>query len=512
MIDLLWLNALPEPHKTILLGAAGDYIGSMAAAATGRLIGALSSRARKRFDPAQELTPLNRAMAKALAVTVTGLTGDADLYRHYLTLLNDWMKRDVVVEELSLVIDPRPDVSLDLGLLRDEFTALDYDPDLLGSGVTFERIVRDFVRAFYNAAAQDKELQGQIEIGLLRRIVERLEEQVGLQRRTIAVLEAVLEAYQKPMGKGRLSEADVERVLAEYLVGVARMYDRARLFGSERPLPDGRLPDLTAVFVPVTLRAFKPPGRQELEEALRGKAGGLDVMLARHELTHAKGRGGDIVPLKRLLTTSDRIAIVGGAGSGKSTVLAYLAATLARAAQTGEPPPYDLPGAPIPVPLLVPLRYYRDYREECRGARGKRVDDPRVGTLAGFIPWYLRSCNPALRELSEDFFDRLLLAGGCILMIDGLDEVTSREERVHVRQEIDNLVYVVYPNNRVIVTAREAGYTHEEEVFGSDFKRFDVQDLAPDQIRALVHNWCAHLYPEDPQQRHCQVGGRHRLH
>ena len=68
-------------------------------------------------------------------------------------------------------------------------------------------------------------------------------------------------------------------------------------------------------------------------------------------------------------------------------------------------------------------------------------------------------------------------ARGCLLMIDGLDEMTNRDQRGQVPPwKIDDLEHDIYPGNRVIVTAREAGYI-EEVVFGDDFTRLDVQDL-----------------------------------
>jgi len=310
------------------------------------------------------------------------------------------------------------------------------------------------------------------------------------------VLGDVIQVYHAPPGKARLSDAEVERILGEYLRWVRDAYDRARLFGLESA-PAARptsVRKLTEVFIPLTLRRFKPPTRRELEDALGGKAG-TDRMQAWFELSQDAERAGAVIGLDRLLTLSDRVAIVGGAGSGKSTVLAYLAATLAAAAQTGEALPYKLPDASLPIPLIVPLRYYRDYLDKCGGAHERQLAEPRTGTLAGFIPWYLRRRSPAL-ELSEDFFDRLLLGRGCLLMIDGLDEITSRDQRGHVRQEVDNLVQDIYPGNRVIVTAREAGY-REEAVFGDDFTRLDVQDLDAGQIATLVENWCGRLYPED---------------
>ena len=307
----------------------------------------------------------------------------------------------------------------------------------------------------------------------------------------------VIRVYHAAPGKPRLTDDEVAHILGEYLAWVRRAHDQARLFGggsSALMTKPQSVRRLTEIFVPLTLRRFIPPRRQEQEKALRGKAG-LDYLLALRELDLAPDRRGDVLPLANLLTVSRRIAIVGGAGSGKSTILAHLAATLARAAGSAEPCPYRLPEPQAPIPLVAPLRYYRTYQDECCNSPGKMLDDPRAGTLAGFIPWYLRHRNPVL-ETSQDFFDRLLLGGGCLLMIDGLDEVTSREQRGQVRAAIDDLAASIYPGNRIIVTARTAGY-REEAVFGDDFIRLDVEDLTPEQIAQLVENWCSRLYPQN---------------
>jgi predicted NACHT family NTPase len=155
-----------------------------------------------------------------------------------------------------------------------------------------------------------------------------------------------------------------------------------------------------------------------------------DTARAYLRLVEEKHEAGKTVPLQRLLTLHDRVAVIGGAGSAKSTLLAYLAASLAEAAFQGQRAGVDLPpGKSTLVPLLIPLRYFREYAYWCTHAPQERVRQPRAGTLAGFIPWYLKRRNPAL-ETSEDFFDRLLLGGGCLLMLDGLDEVVSRTDRV----------------------------------------------------------------------------------
>ena len=68
-MDLTWLNTLPEPLKAILLGAAGDFLGGLAADVTGRLVDAAGYQVKKRFRPEPQQAALNAAMAEALFVT-----------------------------------------------------------------------------------------------------------------------------------------------------------------------------------------------------------------------------------------------------------------------------------------------------------------------------------------------------------------------------------------------------------------------------------------------------------
>ncbi len=145
--------------------------------------------------------------------------------------------------------------------------------------------------------------------------------------------------------------------------------------------------------------------------------------------------------------------------------------------------------------MIVPFRAFRLYVDECQKTPGMRVTDPRAGTLAGFIPWWLKR-RSGLMDASQDFFDRLLHSGACLLMLDGLDEVVNRDERQRVRNLVEQLVNDTYPGNVVIVTAREAGY-REDAVFGDDFLRMNVQPLSEPQIEALVRKWCGELYPAD---------------
>ncbi len=307
--------------------------------------------------------------------------------------------------------------------------------------------------------------------------------------------------YEAPAGKSQLDKDQFERILREYLAWVVKAYGRAKLYGLENAPATREQPRraLSDVFVPLTLRRFSPPRRDEIEE-LAGEFKGDPLAHQRAYLRAVENRrtDGDAIDLVKLLTVNDRLAVIGGAGSGKSTLAAFLAASLAQAALDGSPSAMSLPKKRENLlPLVIPLRYLREYQRICAENSREKLKNPRTGKLAGFIPWYLMRRSPAL-ELSEDFFDRLLLGGGCLLVLDGLDEVVNRTERGQVRAQVESLANDIYPGNLVMVTARESGY-REDAVFGDDFVRLDVQPLDDGQIEQLVGNWCAQLYPEAVQ-------------
>ncbi|MVZ99563.1 NACHT domain-containing protein [Actinomadura sp. LD22] len=153
----------------------------------------------------------------------------------------------------------------------------------------------------------------------------------------------------------------------------------------------------------------------------------------------------------------------GEAGGGKSTLLRWIAITAARGSFAG--PLSDWNGS---VPFLIKLRSHAG------GAlpRPEEFLDDVAGNLAGIMP--------------RGWVHRRLLSGRALLLVDGVDEVTSGQRQT-VRQWLQGLV-TEFPGIRVIVTSRPAAAASDwlrAEGFATAF----LEQLNPADVRTLVQHW-----------------------
>ena len=242
---------------------------------------------------------------------------------------------------------------------------------------------------------------------------------------------------------------------------------------------------------------------------LRGieRAGGAPVVLlplatAYVPLRAKWMRGGTDVALNEVLGLGHRLVIIGGPGSGKTTVLLHMAWALASSLLNGQPEParsrlgLSIEPNELPLPLFVPLASFARYRRNLAGNA-----PARERTLAYFISHHLIS-KQADFDLPADFFVQLLQDGqDVLLLLDGLDEVANEDERAEVRQSVEDLASG-REALRVVVTCRTIAYRSGRTALAADFREIAVQPLDPEQhIAPMVRQAYACIYPHDAALR-----------
>jgi protein kinase-like protein/NACHT domain-containing protein len=171
----------------------------------------------------------------------------------------------------------------------------------------------------------------------------------------------------------------------------------------------------------------------------------------------------DTFRINTVLNKFTRIVILGGPGTGKTTLLEHLVAVHGRRGRKQR-------GNAL-LPMYVPLRRCllngRSLVEE--------VTDPQTGVL---IP-------ELLKRYPKGFFETRLEAGKCLILFDGMDEVLDESRHVAASRLVDTCA-VLYPESRIIVTSRIAGW---RGLLRANFSRFVVRELAREEMVRLVHQW-----------------------
>jgi formylglycine-generating enzyme required for sulfatase activity len=286
--------------------------------------------------------------------------------------------------------------------------------------------------------------------------------------------------YLNAPGRPALGEDEYRELLAEYL---RLVYDTHRWLDMQGVEERGGRPvsaELDQVFITLEVR---PEAEAEATRRGKGEMGTAEMLRD----TPVEPVGSD-----RLWTLGKRLVAVGGPGCGKTTLLRFSVSQLAGAIRYNRPgvarDNLGLPdGADLPVPVFLTLR---DFARFCRG-EGRAVD-PGPGAMLRFINTRVNEDFPSLRP-PDDFFERLMGEGRCMIMADGLDEVADADERGTVRDAIHKLVRA-YPENYYLVTSRVAAY-ERRAVLAEKFRRLDVRPLEPEQVDTLVARWCRAVYP-----------------
>jgi NACHT domain len=161
--------------------------------------------------------------------------------------------------------------------------------------------------------------------------------------------------------------------------------------------------------------------------------------------------------LPELVSTHECAALVGAPGSGKSTVVAYLAVQAALGKLSG------FRGAEDVVPFVVAVR----------SLRGSVLDEEAIAAGATGI--------------GVDFVVHVLSAGRGLVLLDGLDE--AQEGAPALLPSLQHFADA-HPGNRILVTTRPAAALGDQR---PRIPGFAVTTLAPmgrDDVYDFIGKWC----------------------
>lgn len=475
------------------------------------ILKAAGSRVAKVFAPEEKRRALGDAMNAALSKAIAVFPVDAYTRLHYEDIFHTFLSDETVLEELALLVDPHSGRYLNVDLLREQFMAAGYDPDLLPD-VDFVQFIGVFSEVFYEEAAQRDQLQGVIEINLLRDMAHGIRhmeddaqairtsiEQTTIHTQELPEIRALMEQLVSEAGKS------AERILELSRVSISRRVEspgNEELNALEKRLRQhyirwfaplsfqGIMPTPTPLEIPLKDAFVSLSGITYIPEAdtltsdereLVAKMTEDSDEYARQETqlrfeaalqqritTESPNR---IIATRILAEVEGRaVVVLGDPGSGKTTLLRYISLALAEGDKSARACLGISSTEARQLPIFFPLAAFHE--------RSSLMDQ---------ISHYY-DVNRGLPGM-KPVFERALKKGKALLLFDGLDEIVEPSRRREVSLRIKAFLDEHLPEgNRAILTSRFLGY--REAPIQGDFPHISLVDLGYSEIEQYVQRWC----------------------
>ena len=192
-----------------------------------------------------------------------------------------------------------------------------------------------------------------------------------------------------------------------------------------------------------------------------------------------------VIPLQRALENK-RLVLVGDPGAGKSTFLRRIAFAACETLLGRNPLAADelIPRKPCPLPLLIRAATLASYIHSSN-APGLPVQNDSLDWIGHFLSHETK--------LDAAFF-RQQLDTGCLLLLDGLDEIPDSIGRKAMARLLDRAART-WKNTLLVATSRPSAYGGETVIPG--FVTIQIGPLEPKGVETFVANWCRALHADE---------------
>lgn len=261
-----------------------------------------------------------------------------------------------------------------------------------------------------------------------------------------------LPASSVPLEWGRGSED--QRFENKYRQAITDYSEHLQLFGVTSRQARNSYP-LSVAYISLAVDEVRPVNDRRIAR---------ENLESVHRRGNAKVENSDILRIETLLEDTDNLLVTGGAGSGKTTLVQWIAMA-SMAAPEKSPITESWQNR---VPFIISLRRFV----------GKELPTPEL--FVQQVSSNLHGAMPAA------WVHRVLASGRSTLLIDGLDEIPVNE-RAKVKTWLLDLV-AVFPGNKVLITSRTTAITAEWDN-AAIFRRAELLPMESNDMRSFISHW-----------------------